>query len=140
MDIYQILQTLHVLFATVWVGGHITLLMAYGAELRRGMTNPLLDFEHRYEKIGLPSLIFAAATGVAMLYVGWGKWPMAAYIKMGLFVLLILVALHARLRLIPRLKRGENVGGLLLLHIVTVTAISVGFVVLGSAIRFGLFS
>jgi putative copper export protein len=137
MDIYQILQTLHVLFATVWVGGYITLLMAYGAELRRGATNPLLDFERRYEKIGLPSLIFAAATGLAMLYVGWGKWPMAAHIKMGLFVILILIYLHARLRLTPRLKRGENVGGLLLLHVAAVTAISVAFVVLGATIRFG---
>jgi len=114
------------------------LLMAYGAELKRGTTNPLLDFEHRYEKIGLPSLIFAAATGVAMLYVGWGKWPMAAHIKMGFFVILILIALHARLRLIPRLKRGEDVGGLLLLHVAAVTAISVAFVVLGAAIRFGM--
>ncbi len=111
MDLYQILQTLHVLFTTVWVGGFITLLMAYGAELRRGTANPILDFERRYEKIGLPSLIFAAATGMAMLYVGWGKWPMAAHIKMGLFVILILTYLHARLRLIPRLKRGGNVGG-----------------------------
>jgi len=73
-----------------------------------------------------------------MLYVGWGKWPMAAHIKMGLFVLLILIALHARLRLIPRLKRGENVGGRLLLHVAAVTAISVAFVVLGAAIRFGM--
>jgi hypothetical protein len=108
--------------------------MAYGAELKRGTTNPLLDFERRYGKIGLPSLIFAAATGVAMLYVGGGggEWPMAAHIKMGLFVILILIALHARLRLIPRLKRGEDVGGgLLLLHVAAVTAISVAFVVLG---------
>ncbi len=138
MDIYQILQTLHVLFATVWVGGFITLLMAYGAELRRGTTNPLLDFERRYEKIGLPSLIFAAATGVAMLYVGWGKWPMAAHIKMGFFVLLILTYLHARLRLIPRFKRGEDVGDLLFLHVAAVTVISVAFVVLGATMRFGM--
>jgi putative copper export protein len=137
MDVYQILQTPHVLFATVWVEGHITLLMAYGAELKRGTTNHLLDFERRYEKIGLPSLIFAAATGVAMLYIGWGKWPMAAHIKMSLFLVLILVALHARLRLIPGLKRGENVGGLLL-HVAAVTAISVAFVVLGAVIRFGM--
>ncbi|MFZ8841647.1 MAG: CopD family protein [Pyrobaculum sp.] len=138
MDVYQLLQALHVLLATVWVGGHIILLMAYGAELKRGTTNSLLDFERRYEKIGLPSLIFAAATGVAMLYVGWGKWPMAAHIKMGLFVILILMALHAQLRLIPRLKRGEDVGGLLLLHMAAVTAISIAFVVLGAAIRFGM--
>jgi putative copper export protein len=138
MDLYQILQALHVLFATVWVGGFITLLMAYGAELWRGTTNPILDFERRYEKIGLPSLIFAAATGMAMLYVGWGKWPMAAHIKMGLFVILILTYLHARLRLIPRLKRGENVGGLLLLHVAAVTVISVAFVVLGATMRFGM--
>jgi hypothetical protein len=138
MDLYQILQTLHVLFATVWVGGFITLLMAYGAELWRRMANPILDFERRYEKIGLPSLIFAAATGVAMLYVGWGKWPMAAHIKMGLFVILILTYLHARLRLIPKLKRGENVGDLLFLHVAAVTVISVAFVVLGATIRFGM--
>jgi len=138
MDVYQILQVLHVLIATVWVGGHVIVLMAYGAELKRGTTNPLLDFERRYEKIGLPSLIFAAATGVAMLYVGWGKWPMAAHIKMGLFVILILIALYAQLRLIPRLKRGEDVGGLLLLHVAAVTAISAAFVVLGAAIRFGM--
>jgi hypothetical protein len=111
--------------------------MAYDAELKRGATNPILDFECRYEKIGLPSLIFAAAAGVAMLYIGWGKWPMAAHIKIGLFVLLILIALHARLRLIPRLKKGEDVGGLLL-HVAAVTVISVAFVVLGATMRFGM--
>ncbi len=130
------LQTLHVLFTTVWVGGFITLLMAYGAEIWRGTANPILDFERRYEKIGLPSLIFAAATGMAMLYVGWGRWRMAAHIKMGLFVIMILTYLHARLRLMPRLKRGGNVGDLLFLHVAAVTAISVAFVVLGASMRF----
>jgi len=138
MDLYHVLQLVHVLFATIWVGGHITLLIAYGGELRQARINPLLDFERRYERIGMPSLIIAAATGVAMLYVGWAKWPMAAHIKMGLFLLLLLIAIHARLRLIPRLKRGEPLHAALLLHITAVTLISITFVVLGAYIRFGL--
>ncbi len=137
MELYPILQTLHVLFATIWVGGHITLLTAYGMELRRGKVDALMHFEKRYERLGIPSLIGAALTGVAMLYVGWGKWPMAAHVKMGLFVLLVLIALHARLRLIPRLRKGDNVATALLLHIAAVTAISVAFVLLGAHIRFG---
>ena len=71
------------------------------------------DFESRFERLGLPALLLQVLTGVALahLYLPPREWfafsgPISSSIAVKLLLLLAILALavHARLRLIPRLS------------------------------------
>ncbi|MCE4601939.1 MAG: hypothetical protein F7B18_02015, partial [Desulfurococcales archaeon] len=62
---YKTAQLIHVLAASVWIGGHIIILLGYVPRmLRTGSFSELDSFEKVYEKIGMPSLLIAVVTGV----------------------------------------------------------------------------
>ncbi|MBK8066271.1 MAG: CopD family protein [Rhodanobacteraceae bacterium] len=137
---------LHLLGATVWTGGHLVLALAILPQaLRERRIDELLQFERRYERLGLPALLLQVATGIALAHAHlpdpW-HWfdpsqPLARPIglKLLLLALLLPVAVHARLRLIPRLSVATLPW--LAAHIVFVTVLSVGFVVIGVSFRTG---
>ena len=139
MEPYTVLQLIHVLAATVWVGGHITVALGFLPEaLRRRDPRLLMEFERVYGKrVGLPSLVIAAATGIAMAhsYSGWfgTAWPIGA--KIILFAILIATIVTGR----RELHRGDTRIGRFAVHVWVITIISILFVVLGWHIRFGLF-
>ena len=139
METYTVLQLIHVLAATVWVGGHIALALGFLPEaLRRRDPRLLMEFERVYgRRVGLPSLVIAAATGIAMAhsYSGWFSeaWPIGA--KLALFALLIAIIVLGR----HELHGGEQRLGRFAIHVWAVTIISVLFVVLGWHLRFGIF-
>jgi putative copper export protein len=136
----------HILGATIWTGGHLVLSIGYlpGA-LRTGRIEPLRDFEHRFEKIGIPALILQVATGLWLAYRYlpsldlWFSFQSSLQAnvtgKLILLGLTLLLALHARLRLVPRMESGQV--GWLAVHILCITVTSVGFVLLGVGIRTG---
>ena len=144
MEMYAVLQLIHVIAATIWVGGHIILLISLvpDAVKRRDMSL-VAEFEKRYGMVlGLPSLLIAGATGIAMAhrYHGWfsESWPIGA--KIALFTALILIILLGRHEL-HRL-RGKEVGEdsrRFAIHVLLVTAVSLMLVVMGWHLRFGLF-
>jgi putative copper export protein len=142
---YCTVLLLHVLGATVWVGGHLLLAVTVlpGAWRARD-PGPIREFEARYEKIGLPALLVQVATGLWLALrllpepSGWlaaDGIPGAVTAKLALLVATVALAIHARLVLIPTL-RPDTVPALGA-HIVGVTLLAVGMLVLGVSMRVG---
>ncbi|MFL0733559.1 MAG: CopD family protein [Prochlorococcus sp.] len=143
-----LLITFHVLAATVWTGGHLILsLRVLPKAIKEQSAKQISDFEKIFEPLALPALAVQAITGLWMTWIylpgGNGLFsfetPITALIttKLLLFAITIALAVHARLRLIPKLT-NENIIGLAW-HIRSITTVSVGLVVIGSGIRLGGF-
>lgn len=146
MGLYPLLLTAHVLGATVWTGGHLVLCLSIlpGA-LRARDPGPVLRFEAAYERVGLPALLVQVATGLGLaqaLLPSPAAWfdggPVARLvsIKVALLAGTVVLALHARLRILPGLDAARL--PLLAGHIVGVTLLAVLFVIAGLAPRAGL--
>jgi putative copper export protein len=145
---YSLLLLLHILAATIWTGGHIVLsAVVLPRVLKERSPSLLLEFESRYERIGIPALIVQVATGVAMashVLGDSGRWfsfadPVSALVSTKLILLAVTAAfaVDARLRIIPNLREDTLVS--LAWHIIPVTLISVAFVVVGVSFRTGWF-
>ena len=146
MEWYRLVLILHIIGATIWVGGHLVLSLAIlpGA-LRSRNTIIVREFQARYERIGIPSLAIQAVTGLLLAYF-WTRTfdaflppssPQARLIVMKLILLLatIAIALHARLRIIPTLR--EETLNTLAYHAFAVTALGLALLVVGVGIRTG---
>jgi putative copper export protein len=143
---YRTLIILHILGATVWVGGHIVLtLTILPRALRERDPVIIREFEDGYERIGIPALVIQVLTGLFLAY-HWApdvaSWFRPATLhasliaaKLGLLAVTVALAAHARLKIIPSLD--SNTLRPLAFHIVAVTTIGVLMVVLGVAIRTG---
>jgi len=145
---YNFILTVHLPAATIWVGGHLVLLFGF---LPKAILNKdpshVLNFELVYEKLGIPALLLQVITG---LWLGFQKipnfllwWDWSNYsskllsLKIIFLVATILLALHARLRLIPNLN-SKNLR-FLALHILGVTILSICFLLAGLSFRTGFF-
>jgi putative copper export protein len=137
---------LHILGATVWTGGHLVLaLTILPRVLRDRSPRVLLQFESLYERVGLPALLVQVVTGIWLAYrflPAPSQWldighvaarPIAA--KLLLLALTVILAIDARVRLIPKLSVNNLCS--LAWHIVPVTVIAVLFVVVGVSFRSG---
>jgi putative copper export protein len=139
------LLTLHILGACVWAGGHLVLaITVLPSALARRNPRILRAFETPFEKIGIPALIVQVLTGIwlASQFVPVGRWlafgsdlEVRIGTKLLLLGLTVALALHARLRLIPRLDTSNL--GLLAAHILIVTALAVALVIVGVDFRTG---
>jgi putative copper export protein len=145
---YALFLILHVLGATVWTGGHLVLALGVlpGA-LKERSTLAVEAFESRFERVGIPALLIQVASGLylATTLAPPSTWlqmdspaTRAIVLKLGLLAATVLLAAHARLRIIPQLT-AENLG-ILAWHIGTVTLFSVAFVIIGVGYRVGLLS
>ena len=135
----------HLLGATVWTGGHLVLALAVlpRALLRRD-ARLVHEFESSYERIGLPALLLQVGTG---LWLASGVVPVERWLafespterlvaaKLGLLAATVLLAVHARLRLVPKLQEGKLAA--LAAHILAITALAVLFVLVGLGFRLG---
>jgi putative copper export protein len=140
-----LLLTLHVLGACVWAGGHLVLATTVlPRALARRDARILRAFEEPFERIGIPALIIQVVTGVwlAAQFVPAARWlafgnalEARIGVKLVLLGLTVALALHARLRLIPRLDDSDL--RLLAAHIVIVTALAVALVVVGVSFQTG---
>lgn len=144
---YGYLVLFHLLGACVWVGGH--LILAIGVlpkALKAKNTKIITEFENSFEKIGIPALLIQVVTGIllSMNYIQWdhlfyiqNRANTLVIIKLILLVVTVLLAAHARLKLIPKLntKTLPWLG----LHIVAVTVTGVLFVIVGLSFRTNLF-
>ena len=137
---------LHVLAATVWTGGHLLLSVRYlpDAWARRDASE-MLQFEQKYEAIGMPALLIQVLTG---LYMAWqySPHPMQWFdpaqpllfvfgCKWGLLLITVLLAMNVRFRLLPHMSSDKV--RYLCAHVFVVTIISIMFVILGVSVRFG---
>jgi len=146
--LFPLLVTLHALGATVWTGGHLVLAIGVlPRALRQGTAAPIRAFEEPFEPLGLAALAVQMITGLWMTRIylpGWqglfsfnGATPIATLLSIKLLLLgaTVALALHARLRLIPRLSDDDLAP--LAWHIGGVTVLAVAFVVAGAGIRLG---
>ncbi len=145
---YKYVLLLHVLAATIWAGGHLVLaLTVLPRALKHNSPDIIQEFEAGYERLGLPALVIQVVTGgwLALRYVhnvsDWLSFnsPVATLLalKLLLLCLTLALALDARLRLMPRLSAQTLPA--LAWHVVAVTLLAVGFVVVGVGFRVGGF-
>ena len=146
---FSLILVLHVLGATIWTGGHLVLaLTVLPRALRERSIAEFQRFEAGYERVGIPALVLQVVTGVWLahrLVPEPARWlslddPVGRLVGLKLLLsllslLTVLLAVDARLRLIPRLT-PERLGALAW-HIVPVTVLSVLFVIVGVAFRAG---
>ncbi|UCC85020.1 MAG: CopD family protein [Gemmatimonadota bacterium] len=137
---------LHILGASVWTGGHLVLsLTVLPRALRHRDPDVIRNFEEGYERIGLPSLAIQIVTGLWLahrLMPTWADWfsfttiaSTHVALKLLLLLLTVALALHARLRIIPRLS--ERTLPMLAWHVIAVTVLAVLFVLVGVGFRTG---
>jgi putative copper export protein len=137
---------LHLLGASIWVGGHLILASRYVPEvLKTSNTELLKSFEQRYEKIGIPALLVQVATGVALAWLkGVPPWRwfhfhsgieiLVSY-KLILLLATLALGLHARLVLIPSLN--SKTLRALAWHVRLVTLLAVLLLMIGTWISSG---
>jgi putative copper export protein len=143
---YPVILTIHVLSATIWTGGHLVLSLAIlPAALRRRDVQLLSTFEGLYERVGLPALLVQVLTGLHLaatmapdpaMWFGFGNVvSQTVTLKLLLLAATLVVGLHARFRIVPNLtvERLPQFAA----HVVLVTLLAVGFVVVGVSFRTG---
>lgn len=143
---YGVLLFFHILAATVWTGGHIVLsTLILPKVLKTGAVAELLEFESKYEKVGMPTLLIQIITGFGLAFykqpniLDWfdvtSVISMPILAKMSLLTLTFCFALNARFRVIPKLNADTL--NLMAFHIVSVTLLSILFVFVGVSFRIG---
>jgi len=146
MMLFKILIILHTLGATIWTGGHLVLAVTVLPKALKNRKPDLIQqFEEHFESFGLVALLLQVITG---LWLTWIYFPglenflkfdsfLSTYIgiKLGLLLLTLLLAIHARFFIIPNLN--EETLNSLAYHIVGVTTLAILFVIFGAGIRLG---
>jgi putative copper export protein len=146
METYRVLVMLHLLGATIWVGGHLVLALTVLPRAMRAHDPAIVrDFESGYERLGIPALLLQIVTGIWLAQrwipnaAGWflpatpQAWLIVA--KLALLVATAVLGAHARLRIIPKLDADRLPA--LRAHIVAITIVAVLFLVLGVGVRTG---
>lgn len=145
---HHLLLILHLLAATIWVGGHIYLMLRiFPKVLKQKDTELLLAFEQSYEPIGIGALIVLVITGVGMAHqYGVGLSDLFSFSSsieqvISLKTLLLLgtigFAISAQTRVIPTLKHSPAKLSEMALHATSVTLLAIAMLVLGTFIRYG---
>jgi putative copper export protein len=143
---HHIYLILHLIGACVWVGGHLLLLFRYlPFAIKHNAPEVITAFEKKFEPVGIPALLLQIITGIAMSYnynVGASQWfhfensiEKTISIKLILLMATLLLALHARIFIIPKLNQNNLIQ--LAWHIVLVNILAIAMLVIGSFIRFG---
>lgn len=136
----------HLLGATIWTGGHLLLsLVILPKTLSTRNLDMLLQFEQNFEKVGIPALVVQVLTGLWMahnLLPDFGAWfafdndmSILITLKLSLLLATVLVALHARFRVIPTLSASTL--NAFSINIILITLLSVGFVIVVTLFRTG---
>ena len=149
MYTHHILLVLHLIAATIWVGGHLVLAIGYLPKaLKHKDFSYIGNFEKTYEPIGMPSLAVLVITGILMAYdynAGFSSWfsfaspiERVVSLKLAFFLTSICFAISAQTRVLPKLRKGQiNKLPEMAVHIICVTLIGVLMVILGSLVRIG---
>jgi len=145
---HHLLLIVHLICASVWVGGHLYLSIIILPEiLRHRNPEKLLQFEKSYEPLGFSALILLVVTGIWMTLqfgVSWKQWfsfssPIERVTSTKLLLLFstIMLALSARIRLISKLKTNPKKLPEMAMHAIFVTLIGLTMLIMGSFVRYG---
>ena len=143
---HHILLILHLLAATIWVGGHLLLSIRFLPEaIKTKDVSIIQNFKDKFEPIGMPALIISILTGIAMAYdygVPFTKWfsfsngiEKVVSLKLILLFIAVALAVNAQLFLFPKLTSKSLAKAAL--QIILVTFIGVIMLILGSLVRIG---
>ncbi len=146
---HHLLLIIHLIAATIWVGGHLVLAIGYMPRaLKYKDFSYIGNFEKKYEPIGMPSLLLLVITGISMAYdydAGLKSWfsfsnsiETVVSLKLSCLLLSVCFAISAQTRVLPKLRKG-NISKLpeMAVHITSVTLLGVTMVILGSFVRYG---
>ena len=144
-----LLLYIHLIGATIWVGGHLIVATLYLPEaFRIKSLENLFSFEGKYEKIGMIALFSQLLTGLYLamdltnnyktLFDTSSSVSQLILIKLLMFIFTIILALDVKLRVMSRQASMNKIIDLSL-HILPVTLFAVLFVLCGLLIRFGGF-
>lgn len=150
------LVLLHVLGASVWVGGHLYLaLRIVPKAILKQDSQLLLDFANNFEKLGMSALIIQVLTGFKMASTLLPDWSLLfahsvdnplrqisilLSMKICWLFLTVVTALSAQFLVIPKLKQAQQSHKyryLFVMHILVVTLLALIFLVTGVLFRFG---
>lgn len=143
---FQLLLLIHVLGAVIWTGGHLVLVCVVLPRARRaGDAGAVRDFEAGFEPLAVPALVAQVASGAWLAAqlkpadVGWlevGSYPLShVALKVVAILAILALAVHAKLRVLPRLEEGDLTA--YSRHALAVTVLSVGLVVMGVGLATG---
>lgn len=144
----QLLIFVHLLGAAIWTGGHLVLVLVVLPRARSaGDARVVQEFEAGYERLAMPALVAQVVTGAWLAVrskpdaVAWSDvltFPVSHVgLKLVLLAGILVLAVHAKRRVLPRLEAGDLgvYGG----HAWAVTALSVGLVAVGVGLSTGGF-
>jgi len=142
----QLLIILHLLGASIWIGGHLILCLRFLPKaIKEQNVEVITSFEKQYETIGIPSLLIQIVTGILLSYqygVGWQDWfsfkgsiETVVSIKLSLLIFTLILAAHARIFIIPKLSL-KNLN-FMAFHIVAITLTGIVMLVIGTFVRSG---
>lgn len=145
---YEVLLILHLTGAAIWTGGHLFLSISIlPSVLKNQDVERLLDFEASYETLGITALGVQIITGGLLAYnflptiTQWVNFadPVGRIIMFKLILLFVtvLIALHARLRVVPDLSISAAKLPMMAAHILCVTLISLLLLITGVGFRTG---
>ncbi|MFT3685634.1 MAG: CopD family protein [Phycisphaerales bacterium] len=146
--LYQLLVIVHLLGASVWVGGHLVLVLGVlPRALRAGDAGPVAAFERAYGRVGLSAMVAQLVTGIWLADRWLGGWKHVfseptpsthrVFIKLGLVVATLLVGGYAYHKVVPKLASGPEGLRRFAVHAWITTALAIGLVVAGGSIRMG---
>lgn len=147
---HHLLLIIHLICATIWVGGHFYLVIRLLPDiLKQKNTKALIEFERKYEPLGITSLILLVVSGFWMTFQFGIKLtdlfnfstPIERVVSIKIILLLttVLFALSAQFRIFPSLKKSPKKLPEMAVHAVCVSLIGVALLVLGTFIRYGGF-
>jgi putative copper export protein len=146
MNLHHLLLIIHLVCATIWVGGHLFLaIRVLPKALREKDVAGLKSFKEKFEPLGMPSLILLVVTGIWMAYdysatiSTWFSFSnnieKVVSIKLLLLLLTAILAVLADRIIFPKLNPNNlNIAAIPML---LVTAIGVIMLILGSFVRYG---
>lgn len=146
MTLHHTILIFHLIAATIWVGGHLLLSICYlPTALKKKDPQIILNFEKKFENLGISSLVVLIVTGTWMAYdfgvtfKTWfsfsGSFEKVVSIKLLLLFLTFIFAICAQLYFIPKLNQN-NIKNMAFV-ILSVTTIGVAMLILGSTLRYG---
>lgn len=146
MNTHHLLLVIHLLAASVWVGGHIILLFGFWFKAKSTKDINLIDqFRKRYELVGMPALIIVLITGVWMSSIfgitpgGWFHFntPLERVVSLKLVLLICTMALAFSVQIFWFRKGKTPSFQVLSVLIWSVTIIGVSMLLLGTLFRYG---
>lgn len=146
MTLHHFILVLHLLAATIWVGGHLLLAICHlPTALKKKEPHIVLNFEKKFETLGMSSLALLIITGIWMAYdfgITAKTWfhfssgfEKVVSIKLILLCCTFICAVCAQFYVIPNLNE-KNMNRIAVV-ILTVTSIGVTMLILGSTLRYG---